>query len=355
MRHFIALCGVFLLAAAPARAADAVPATSYFPVLPFDATDEAVPQWVPMAANHAIEGTHPGVTRVIIAVHDDSRDANGAVATMSALAGNANATTLIIAPQFLLPSDIGRFADYLPDHGKAFAAWQINGWAAGDDSAPTQIQKGVSSFTVIDLLLMYLTDRNAFPDLHGVTVAGFGAGGSFVQHYAAFGLAADRLAQQNIDLRYVVAASPSYLYLTATRPLGGRKGFGVPDMAACPAYNAYPYGLDKLNAYGRHVGGNEAKTGYATRFITYVNAAASDAVPASDCAALVQGADSATRAANYKFYLQSLYGDVAARTQTFALARDGKNDAVSLFGSVCGMAALFGDGLCVQKNFGEDR
>lgn len=346
MRIFSVLVWLLLWGCGVARAADAVPATAYFPVLPLNATENAIPQLVPVASNHALEGVQKGITRAIIVIHDDRRDANAALATVSTLAGSANVSTMILAPQFLMSSDIARFADHLPEKGKAFATWPISGWIAGDDSESSPEHKGVSSFTVIDLLLMLLSDRDSFPDLQTIIIAGSGAGGNFVQHYAAFGMADDLVTKQNIALRYLVADASSYLYLTPNRPLGGRKGFGAPNAALCPDFNAYPHGLDGLNPYGKHVGVNAAKTNYALRFVTYVNAPTADAIPESNCAALEQGTDSAVRAANYEFYLQSLYGDVAAKTQKFVIAKNAKNDAAGLFGSACGMEVLFGDGMC---------
>jgi len=348
MRLLLLIAIVLALGSAPACAADAVPATAFFPILPYDAPPDSSAQWVPLAANHPLDGIHTGITRAIVVIPDETRDANNALATMSALAGMANASTMILSPQFLLPSDLVRFADHLPDKGIAFAAWPLAAWPSGDESLPSPAHKGVSSFTVVDLLLMYLSDRNAFPDLQVITVAGVGMGGNFVQRYAALSAAAEPLSQQNIELRYVVGAASSYLYMTANRPLGGRKGFGKPDAAQCPDYNSYPYGLDKLNSYARRVGTNAAKTNYAMHVITYLNAPGKDTLPESYCAALMQGSDSASRATNYNAYLQSLYGDVAAHTQIFSTLKDPQNDAVSLFGSACGMAALFGDGSCAH-------
>jgi len=77
-----------------------------------------------------------------------------------------------------------------------------------------------------------------------------------------------------------------------------------------------------------------------------LNASTGDALPEVNCAALLQGSDSASRADNYHLYLGSLYGDVAARTQIFALDKTARNDAVGLLGTACGMSALFGDGNC---------
>ncbi len=346
MRIFPLLACVVLFGCGAAWAEEAVPATAYFPVLPLDAPSDSLPQLVPLAASQPLDVIHIGTKRAIVVIHDETRNANAALATMAALAGEVNASTIILAPQFLLPSDIVRFADHLPDKGRSFAAWQVSGWAAGDDSMAVPGRKSVSSFAVVDLLLMYLSDRNAFPDLQTIVVAGFGAGANFTQRYAAFTLAADAVAKENIDLRYAVAAATSYLYQTPSRPLGGRKGFGRPDEAACPNANFYPYGLERLNPYARRGGVNAAKVEYGTRFIAYLNAQGADAFAETSCAALAQGKDSAARAENYRLYLQSLYGDVAGQTQIFALAKEAKNDPVTLFGSACGMAMLFGDGLC---------
>ena len=329
--------------------AEAVPATSYFPVLPLDAPADSDPQLVPLAINQPFDANHVGVTRAIVVIHDEARDAPSALAMMSALAGSQNASTIILAPQFLLPSDIVRFADYLPENGRGFAAWQVLGWSFGDDSMPVPSRKSISSFTVVDLLLMYLSDRGAFPDLKEIVVAGFGVGANFTQRYAAFTAASDAVAKQNVNLRYLVAAPSSYLYQTVSRPMGGNKGFGPGDTKTCPAVNAYPYGLEKLNPYAGRRGANAAKTDYAMRFITYLNAQAPDAAPEISCAAMAQGYNSWARAENYRLYLRTLYSDVAARTQTFARVKGDKNDAVSLFGSACGMATLFGDGLCAPS------
>jgi hypothetical protein len=179
-----------------------------------------------------------------------------------------------------------------------------------------------------------------------ITIAGYGAGANFVQRYAAFGVAIDVIAQQNVSLRFLISDASSYLYQTANRPLPGKRGFGAVDVAACPDFNAYPYGLEKLNPYASRVGANGAKTNYAQRFVTYLNAPLPDSIPEPSCPALYQGKDSASRAVNYGAYLQSIYGDLAGKTQKFSVVKATKNDIAALLGSSCGMEVLFGDGLC---------
>jgi hypothetical protein len=335
-------------------AADAVPATSYFPVLSPDATPDATPQLVPVATNHALAGSHPGITRAILSIHDEDRDANSSLATLSALAGDENETTIIVAPQFMLSSDVARFSAHLPDNGRPFATWQMDGWPVGDDSIAGQGQRPISSFTVVDLFLMYFSDRQSFPDLKTIIVVGYGTGATFVQRYVAFNLASDAIDKQSIDVRFIVANAPHFLYLTALRPLGGRRGFGPADTVACPDYNTYPFGIEKLNPYARHIGVNAAKTNYPLRFVTYLNASSIEANTDTRCGAMVEGLDSLARSKNYRAYLQALYGDMAESTQVFWLSHDARSGPAGLFGSSCGMEVLFGDGLCPHE-FGETR
>ncbi|MDE2030037.1 MAG: hypothetical protein KGI97_05665 [Alphaproteobacteria bacterium] len=340
--------GFLWFGCATARAADAVPATAYFPVFPYNAQGNAPPQFVPVAANHKLDGVHRGITRAIIVIHGSDRDANDALAGMASLAGAANAETMIVAPQFLLPSDIARVAAHLPDQGQLFAAWQANDWPYGGNSSATPPQQGISSFTVIDLLLMYVSDPDVFPDMKTVVVAGAGTGADFVQRYAAFSRAAAPLAKQDINLRFIVAGAHSYLYMTENRMLGGRNGFGQPDVKVCPAYDAYPYGLENLNPYAGRAGANAAKLDYATRFITYLNAPGGNSEQKANCAVLDQGATAAVRAKNFRLYLRSIYSGVASRTQVFSFDHSAKGDALGLFGSSCGMEVLFGDGMCPE-------
>ena len=338
--------------------AQPIPATQYFPVLPFESPPDALPQAVPVAASIALDQRHPGVKRAIVVIHDAGRDADTALGTLVTLGGAANASTAILAPQFLLPSDLAGVASRLPDKGRGFASWAMPAdglapWARGDDSVPTAGHQPVSSFTVIDLLLMYLADRNRFPDLQAITVAGAGAGAAFVQRYAALGLGAAALSgsgQNGPALRFVLADPTSYLYLTANRPRlvktdkkahGDAAGFALPDAAACPAYDSYPYGLQNLNNYARRRGVMTAKTDYPARTVLTLTAKAADPLPDASCAAQAQGADGAARAAYYRDDLQALYGDNAGQGQFFTQTA-GDNSPAALYGSPCGMIFLFG-------------
>jgi hypothetical protein len=346
---WVALAGSALAADAPVPAADFAPVIAYFPVVAEGAQD-APPMLVPVASNHPLDGDHKGLTRAILAVHDASRDSGDVLSALMALAGPSNATAMIVAPQFLIESDLALFSERLPDHGRSFARWPLGQWEQGGDSAVASGQKGVSAFTAADILLFYLGERKFFPDLKEIVIAGQGAGADFVLRYAAAGRAADILEADGIPVRFVAANASSYLYPTPSRPQSGKPGFAVPDATACPRFDAWPYGLEHLNAYAGKTGANAIKLKAATRNVTYLVSVPSpgDAGADGSCAALLQGRDAATRALNYSIYLSLMYGD-ARQSQVFApLVKGG--GAIALFGSPCGMAQLFGSGACTDAN-----
>jgi hypothetical protein len=326
-----------------------VATTFYFPVLSFDSAPDAQPQLVPVASNHSVEGDHTGLTNAIIVIHDFTRDAQGTLSMLSAMAGANNGTTIILAPQFLLDFDITRFAARLPDHGLMFVRWPLGGWENGGDSLAQPPGKPVSTFTVIDLMLMYLGDKKFFPDLKQITIAGHGAGGDFVQRYAATGRAMDILGPQGPPIRFLVANASSYLYLTGLRPRVGKPGFAPPDAASCPNFNSYAYGLDKLNDYARRVGATAIKLGYASRAVTYLTGervAVNDPLPDESCAAALEGQNRVTRAVNYDVYLYQTFGETEVKQQKFMTIPKAGYDPAALFGSPCGLSVLFGDGSC---------
>ncbi len=327
-------------------------ASAYFPLLPYGADDATPPQFMPLASNRDLQQPQIGVTRAIIAIHDYTRDADAAMNLIATLAGSNNATTIILAPQFLLQADILRLAGQLPDRGKFFVRWGLNGltspWEDGGDSITTSTNpKGISSFTAMDLLMIYLANRAMFPDLQQIIVVGHGSGGTFVQRYAALTNINDILRQDNLALRFVAANPTSFLYLTPKRPAKDKRRFDIPDSTTCPDYNAYRYGLDKLNDYGRRLGINGIKTGYLNHDVIYLTGegtALQDTVPDSNCGALIQGKNRADRAHHYALYLDTLYGDSAKNTHHFvSIPKVGLN-ATAIFGTACGVSALFGDG-----------
>jgi len=329
--------------------APVLPPATMFPILPFGAPPDAPPQHLPVASNHDLGGDHAGITRAVVAIHDVSRDINETLGLLTALAGSRNTSTIILAPQFLLQSDIAGLAKQLPDQGQDLARWPLDGWIYGGDTVALAPQRGVSSFTAIDLLLLYLGDKETFPDLREIVIAGNGAGGDFTLRYAAAGQAPDLLDKDRLSVRYLVANAASYIYLTQVRPVSGKPGFTMPDASKCAGYDSYPYGINNLNDYVKRVGGNAIRARFASRYVTYLvgeKIASDDHFPDTSCGALYEGPDRLMRALNFDYYLRSNFGEDAAKTQHFLTVPTANYEAGTLFSSRCGMAVLFGNGTC---------
>lgn len=326
---------------------------AYFPVFPIGVGDEAAPQLLPVISNYALDGSHVDVTHAIIVIPDYTRDAKANAAMIVSLAGDGNAASFILAPQFLLDSDMARLSAMQPEQSKALARWPLDGWINGGDSLAVSPQKPISSFTVMDLLLLYLSETKIFPNLQTVTIAGHGEGADFVQRYAAAGQAPDILDRQHLTVRFLAANASSYLYFTAPRFLttkpGGKPSLSTPDVAHCPAYNAYPYGLDNPNDYVKRVGAGAIKLRYLSRSVTYLageKAAEGDALVDNSCAAILQGPNRVARLTGYNMYMNVTFGDASQKRQRFSKVPKAGYEPAALFGSVCGMSVLFGDGEC---------
>ena len=93
---------------------------------------------------------------------------------------------------------------------------------------------------------------------------------------------------------------------------------------------------------------NAIRMGFPERRITYLvgDKIRTDNYLDRSCGAMMQGSDRTMRGRLYERYLMQSFGDVAARSQTFSFVTNAGYDPVSLYGSRCGQAVLFGDGVC---------
>lgn len=152
----------------------------------------------------------PEITRVVITVHGERRDAyayayNAIAHDALARAGVSGRGTLLVTPRFPNQDD--------PTPGNLF--WPGNGWIDGMDAASPA---ALGSFDAIDALIARLSDRRLFPSLASIVLVGHSAGGQFVQRYAELTQAEARAAEFGIILRYVIANPSSYSYFTIDRP-----------------------------------------------------------------------------------------------------------------------------------------
>src|SRR5450830_1086474 len=174
------------------------------------------------------------VERAVMVFHGRLRDANVYWASERKAAQAAH--SLLLVPQFLAERDVAAHA--LPADT---LRWSLEGWMGGDAAtAPAAL----SSFEAIDALLALLANRQRFPKLTQVVVAGHSGGAQVVQRYAVVGQGEGRLP--GVAVRYVVANPSSYLYFHPERP--------VPAVAAtCPGVDHWKYGWTDAPGYARQL------------------------------------------------------------------------------------------------------
>jgi hypothetical protein len=197
---------------------------------------------LPVLATLPLAQGQANIRRAIIVIHGALRTVEAsysAVRHAADIAGEAGRRALIAAPQFLSEVDEAHY-----DIPLDVPVWSVNGWKDGslseirrDDSTDHRM----SSFAVLDALLLTLSDRERWPALDLVVLAGHSAGAQFVQRYAALGRAPRELSHRGIQTRFLVANPSSYLYFDGRRPM--EHGFAPFPSTRCPSFDDYKYGL----------------------------------------------------------------------------------------------------------------
>ncbi|MCE0464410.1 MULTISPECIES: alpha/beta fold hydrolase [Pseudomonas] len=192
------------------------------------------------------------IQRVLIILHGRLRNAETYLHSAEKAAGQAGqlATTLIIAPQFLNEQDVLRHQ--LPAE---LLRWQGNEWMAGGLSTGPH---PLSSFQVLDEIMARVSDRQQFPDVKEIVIAGHSGGAQVVQRYALLARGPFR-----IPPRFVVANPSSYAYFDAQRPMAFAP-------ASCPSFDQWKYGLQNLPAYAAGQTPAQLEEHYIKRDIVYL-------------------------------------------------------------------------------------
>jgi len=277
----------------------------------------------------------PGIRRAVIVVPGINRDAavtmRGVEAARHA-AGEQGRITLVIVPQFLAPVDVQAFR--LPP---AMLRWGTDSWSSGE---PALAPAPISSFDVLDAILRRVADPALLPDLRQVVIAGHSAGAQTVQRYAVVGHGDPRLKARNIHTRYLVADPSSYLYFSNDRPQ-------PVNAASCPAFNRWKFGLADVPPYVGATAGLEQR--YASGDVVYLLGTADNdpnqAVLDKSCSAEAQGPNRLARGQAFFAYLQARHPQMT--TQRLILVPGVAHNSARMFGSVCGMAALFDSSGCL--------
>lgn len=311
--------------------------------------------------------------RAVIVVHGLNRDPwNYHAATVQALA-KASAqdptknldTVAVMAPYFPNGDDKG-FAYPWDDEGQDLAGrahspalvWWTSAWSAGAVNNYPPRTRSVSSFAVLDQVVQWFGDRQRFPSMQQIVVAGHSLGGQMVQRYAAVGRKAREELGVEVPVDYWVGDPNSLVWLNETRPL---------PVESCPEYDHYREGFASYAAYGADHTGIEMNYNFA------LVDAGSEAIienfqsksvhwaratrdlgdhPGSECGAYTQGKDRNERFfAFVRQFPPACESALSCDTVDFV---DASHDAPSLFGDESGLARLFHDNFYGRGQFAPD-
>jgi len=281
----------------------------------------------------------PDLTRAVLVLHGRLRNADvyyRSAQTAQAAAGETGKSAIMIVPQFLAEVDIEGW--HLPADT---LRWSLEGWEGGEPAlGPTP----ASSFEALDTILARLADRNIFPNLKQVVVAGHSGGGQVVQRYAISAQGEAALTAAHVDIRYVVANPSSYAYFSAERP--------EPQIAAsCPRYNNWKYGMEARPPY---VAGSpaELEQRYVARRVIYLLGTkdTNPNHPALDksCMAEAEGPYRYARGHSYAAVMAKRDGGTPNH-RVWDVEGVG-HDGDKMLTSPCGLAALFDLPGCVAEH-----
>jgi len=286
---------LFLMCWFSARSMAADVTTITLPVV-----DGKGPTTMSVHANAPLDKSNPSIKHAIIMLHGSGDDGLDWAKVLNAIAAkrHVDASTLIVAPWF---------QDQVSDAPRPSNQVQwTGGWPFGLRSQSTP---GVTSFAVLDKIVDMLADRQRFPQLTKIVIAGFSAGGQATHRYGLIGKALPRAEAAGITIGLVVGASRTYTYFSDQRvqPNGA---LATADVGKCDDANEWPYGLTNMPSYLPTLSADEIavlQRAYLARKPLYLMGANDNADDSGNgCGEAVEGASRRGRLENYAKYLEGL-------------------------------------------------
>lgn len=302
----------------------------------------------------------PTVTRVLLIFHGKLRNADvyneSGLHAIKTAGPAAEASTLLITPQFLAKVDIDAF------HLSAnVLRWAPEAWMGGLNAIDaTGAPTGPSSFDAIDAILARLADRKFFPNLKTVVLAGHSGGGQVMQRYAVVEHGGELLVRAGVHVRYVIANPSSYVYFSPERPSLDSKTdftFGSPAKTCYGKYDKWKYGINETPAYVDGADFKDLEARYLRRDIIYLLGTndTDPNHPALDktCSGEVEGPYRFFRGKAYFRYMELRHPELAtsSASQKLEFVPGVEHDGDKMLNSVCGLNALFDTGSCTTRVF----
>lgn len=300
---------------------------------------------VPYFSNYNLTETNTSIERLVVVLHGTGRTAESYFQAMASATQNAatEENTLVIAPRFILESDLGESG-----YGEDYLYWTNDGWKEGLGTAGSSGGGNplISSYEVMDQLITQVT--NDFPSLKKIVFAGHSAGGQYFNRYAAVSPIHQLTDEKGISVKYIIANPSSYMYLNNERRIEGYDDlFRTPPKPSCGDYNEYKYGLEKLNQYMGQVTPETIREQYKNRNVVYLLGELDNDPNSSDldtdCAAMMQGSNRLERGIIFFNYLKHLYGNSISESQSLETVPGAGHDKARMFDSKEGRAVIFQD------------
>lgn len=161
---------------------------------------------------HPLDAKNDAITRALVVVHGQGRDAHNYFrhALAAGFLAGALENTVIVSP---------RFASNERNCRDTLSSQELNWGCSGPDSwrsgGPAAGSPALTSFDFADAILQRLARKEMFPNLKSIVLAGHSAGGQFTTRYAMANQLHERLG---VPVTYVVANPSSYTYLDSLRP-----------------------------------------------------------------------------------------------------------------------------------------
>jgi pimeloyl-ACP methyl ester carboxylesterase len=304
----------------------------------------ACTEWVTLGAgparsmiytSYSLDKRNERIRRALIMVHGTNRNADHYFATAMAAGFLAGALedTVVISPHVIACGD-------KPEVNEVVWSCSGDSWRSGGASTS---HPDLNSFDLADQILRKLANKNIFPSMQAIVVAGHSAGGQFVTRYEMSNRIHETLG---VPVSYVVANPSSYSWPVATRPTtagdadaadakDGWKSesahtnftYGAYDASQCQNYNRWPFGLEnRTSGYTAKIGDEQLKKQLVSRPTTYLLGQV-DTLPLggfdSSCGAMAQGP---TRRARGEAFVKFVNETLGGKHRTVIVSECGHND-----------------------------
>jgi hypothetical protein len=301
---------------------------------------------LPVYSNVKLVEAHPGIKRATIAIQTPTRDAFAVFDALKTSLGARLAEggdAALLVPQFLSQQDIDRH-----QLGPDFARWTVDNWMVGGSTRPVTLRDAgipISSFAVLDALLLYLADRQQYPDLEEIQFVGYGASARLIQLYAAVakGLGAPRAA--GVRVRYVVLSPESHLYFDDKRAARADAPFAPVERERCAGYQLWPYGTVVAPAYAAGQLPRDMATEYAAADVLLLRAERESDGTDRGCEAMAQGRNRVERLSAHLRHLAAYIGGAPSGVRS-GIVRGADGSLRGMLTSSCVREVLSGAAGC---------